>query len=514
MGGILRRYTDYVKEQASLDRSLQGLADFLQDLNGRQQFPVNVFCIDFAPGRTCAPQPWRIDPGDGYPPCPTSAGWTPYGNIANTKSPETPHKDVKVKKLRQVTTIPDDIRGRIIVVEDMNRYTVAHLGVRYNLPLSFFATYLTTELPTADHEPQPPTIALPPSKMLGDQDIHLQYQRVIDLGTTKQREKLYVRSNVRRLVRPTPLLNKRCPGLARSCCSLYLCRDEKDKWICIVLVDATNAEFENTDAVPLKISRPQPVQRNRHASKAFDFRAWEEARKLQSSNKEPSSGIEEDPHGSNSLLNSLVRLFQDAPCASNTTHIPNVLSFAYFPTQLVLAEWMQYALLLSRYVKHYEYALISPNAGLKQSKVKELLPWRRRCIRSGLKLELLRRSVKHHILIVGTSEVQGRWRPVLEDIDHVSSQLAEWATFLNSMVPLLDSHQSLIEAQSVRHLTYIVLVFSSLSLVASIFSMSEKVLPWGGGHAWLYFAVALPLTAVVLGSYFLFLNIVGRLLRG
>ena len=78
------------------------------------------------------------------------------------------------------------------------------------------------------------------------------------------------------------------------------------------------------------------------------------------------------------------------------------------------------------------------------------------------------------------------------------------------MVPLLNTHQSLIEAQSVRRLTYIVLVFTSFSLVASILSMTEHVLPWGG-HIWIYFAIAVPLTVVVFFSYLLGPRILGRL---
>ncbi|KAF2115679.1 hypothetical protein BDV96DRAFT_599254 [Lophiotrema nucula] len=509
MCGMPRSYTDYVKEQSNLDNSLQGLAEFIQDPNGQQQFPVNIACIDFAQRQTDAPRLWRVDPGDGHDTIPESVHWTPHS--PNFPSDQRSHEYTRKKKLTEMTTIPDDIQGRIILVEDIDRHSIAYLGTQYNIPLSFFATYLTTDLSQSEHEPQPPSIVLAPSQMIGDQFMHLHYQRVVELGTMKQRKNLYLRSNVRRLVKPTPLLNKRCPGLARSCCSLYLCNDDKDKWICIILVDATNAELAILDTGEIP-SREYPQSISRHTFIISDFWAWEGAQKLYPSEKEPCSSLDADLQSSNSLLHSLIRLFHDVSSVAQPKRRPDLLTFAYFPAQLIIAEWMQYALLLSRYVKHYEYTLISPNVGLKQSKVKELLPWRRRCIRSGHKLELLRRSLKHHILTAGTSEVQRRWRPILDDIDHVSSQMAEWATFLNAMVPLLDSHQSLIEAQSVRHLTYIVLVFSSMGLVASIFSMSERVLPWGGGQIWLYFAVALPLTAVVLGLYISFLTVLRRLL--
>ena len=280
----------------------------------------------------------------------------------------------------------------------------------------------------------------------------------------------------------------------------------------IILVDATNAEPIRPDTVRVSPVKPKsPRNISEQAPGISDFWAWESAQKLRHQ-KEPYSSVDADPQTRTSLLLSLSRLFSNASSIGQIEN-PSLLSFAYFPTQLVIAEWMQYALLLSRYVKHYEYALVSSNVSLKQSKVKELLPWRRRCVRSGHKLDFLRRSVKHHFYTAQKSEVQDRWRPILEDIDHVSSQIAEWATFLNSMVPMMDSHQSLVEAQSVRHLTYVVLVFSSLGLVASIFSMSEKVLPWGGGNVWLYFAVSVPFTVLVLCLYFLFSSVLGRLFK-
>ena len=48
-----------------------------------------------------------------------------------------------------------------------------------------------------------------------------------------------------------------------------------------------------------------------------------------------------------------------------------------------------------------------------------------------------------------------------------------------------------------KRLTYVVLAFVPLSLKASILSMNEKALPWSGDFG-VYFAVAAPLTAVVL----------------
>jgi hypothetical protein len=238
-----------------------------------------------------------------------------------------------------------------------------------------------------------------------------------------------------------------------------------------------------------------------------DFLSWEKGHQagdvLQGGFNEPlpNLGCQE------SLLNQLTRHFRNQSTLMSA-HTPSLLDFTYYPAQLMISEWLQYSLLLSRYVKHYEYALVSSNLSLKQSKIEELLPWRRRCTQSLYKLELFRTSIESHIE-QADSEAEKTWKPILRDVEHVSSQITHWAAFLNSMVPFLDTHHSLIEAQSVRRLTYIVLVFTSLSLVASILSMTDQVLPWGGDMG-IYFAIAVPLTAVVLLLCLLMTRFLGR----
>jgi hypothetical protein len=65
------------------------------------------------------------------------------------------------------------------------------------------------------------------------------------------------------------------------------------------------------------------------------------------------------------------------------------------------------------------------------------------------------------------------------------------------MVQLLDPPRSVLEAVSVRRLTYIALVSIPLGWVASLLSMSEGFLP-GDEHFWVYFALVLPLLSLVL----------------
>jgi hypothetical protein len=88
--------------------------------------------------------------------------------------------------------------------------------------------------------------------------------------------------------------------------------------------------------------------------------------------------------------------------------------------------------------------------------------------------------IDSHLESSPNDELKAIWHPILQDVDNFSSQIGDWASFLGSMVMQLDTHQSLVEARSVRRFTYVVLAFASLSLVTSIFSMTDEVLPWGG----------------------------------
>jgi Mg2+ and Co2+ transporter CorA len=70
-------------------------------------------------------------------------------------------------------------------------------------------------------------------------------------------------------------------------------------------------------------------------------------------------------------------------------------------------------------------------------------------------------------------------------------------TVATSMIQILDSKRSVREAINAKSLTYIALVFVSLSWVVSLFSMGGEFLP-GKGLFRVCFAVGLPLFVVVL----------------
>jgi Mg2+ and Co2+ transporter CorA len=78
-----------------------------------------------------------------------------------------------------------------------------------------------------------------------------------------------------------------------------------------------------------------------------------------------------------------------------------------------------------------------------------------------------------------------------------SQSFDQIVTVATSMIQILDSRRSIREAINAKRLADIALVFVPLSWVASLFNMGGDFLP-GKGLFWVYFAVGLPLVAVVL----------------
>ncbi|ENH63855.1 hypothetical protein FOC1_g10007996 [Fusarium oxysporum f. sp. cubense race 1] len=66
-----------------------------------------------------------------------------------------------------------------------------------------------------------------------------------------------------------------------------------------------------------------------------------------------------------------------------------------------------------------------------------------------------------------------------------------------SLIQLLDSRRSILEAINTKRLTFLALIFVPLAWVSSLFSISDGYNP-GHDLFWVYFATALPVPAVVL----------------
>ncbi len=172
---------------------------------------------------------------------------------------------------------------------------------------------------------------------------------------------------------------------------------------------------------------------------------------------------------------------------------PTILELGYYPVRVVIAEWMMYTHVLSRYVKHYEYSLRSIQDRLHDDDIIDLQRWRRRTKQSNHKLALLSDFIECWLEREGEKM---RWKMVLKDVEFIRGQIDHQSRSLEQMLPVATSMVQLREASNVQRLTYIALIFVPLSWVASVFSMAEGYGP-GERLFWVYFVTAIPLLSIV-----------------
>lgn len=101
------------------------------------------------------------------------------------------------------------------------------------------------------------------------------------------------------------------------------------------------------------------------------------------------------------------------------------------------------------------------------------------------------------------------WMSTTEDFAYIEEQflsLRRKAEILldsfTGLAGMVGNRQSLDEARSVGLLTVLGIAFVPLSLVASLFSMSDEYRP-GAGNFWVYFAVSIPFVALMFAMAFL-----------
>ncbi|KAM3067046.1 hypothetical protein ACMFMG_011825 [Clarireedia jacksonii] len=397
-------------------------------------------------------------------------------------------------ELQKLPKVASSISGRVIFIESISPVLISHLGQLLDVDPLFFAGYISTDLPDIEKAALPPSLALYPSQLAAQGYLHIHYQQVIGLGSAEQFKNsayaLKTDSNVPRNTRRLPHLSGQQLALTRGCCSILLKRLE-DIWYTIILTDPpTKAIIETPDLGPPRTYPSIPL----HSS----FENFEQPASFSSFGLARDSSFES--WDKSSMLTSLLHYFQNHPPGFAVVK-PSILSLGYYPIKIVLAEWILYIHLVSRYLKYYEYSLHDIHNRLHSSDIVDLQRWRRRSKQSRHKLYLLSIFISHWLS--GETEKQP-WDMLLKDIDYISLQLKDYSHSIEQMVPvatsmiqLLDARQSVLQAANITRLTYIALVFVPLSWVTGLFSMSESYSP-GQEQFWIYFATALPLLLVVL----------------
>jgi hypothetical protein len=228
-----------------------------------------------------------------------------------------------------------------------------------------------------------------------------------------------------------------------------------------------------------------------------DFRAPES---FSAFNKSPSG----DTWNKTSMMKNIIHYLQACPPPGlDMSHLtpPSIPSIGYYPIYITLSERNIYNHLTSRCSKHYEYSDQLKASHLHDKVLVDLQRWKRRSKSGHRKLNILRDVISSHIL---PSDDPLVWNGALQDINYLREQLRDYTqsfeqmvVVATSLVQLLDSRRSMLEAINTKRLTFLVLVFVPLAWVLSLFSMSDVYFP-DHDLFWVHFATALPALAVVL----------------
>ncbi|TLD04342.1 uncharacterized protein PgNI_12017 [Pyricularia grisea] len=410
----------------------------------------------------------------------------------STSGASTAAKTIKEADLSTFLTNPNRSGGRILVVQDVNHNLINVLGALLDIDPLFFAGHVGTDFPNLEDAPPGPAYSLTPVRIAEAGFLHLHYQQVLTMTDTNFEDGLQrspysvvTTGNIPRNIRRLPSLSGKQLCLARGCLSLVV-KQLGSAWICLVLIDppiksakskagmVTQYKFEPLHASNESFQPPEP------------FSSFQEARVRPS----------HPQYTKQSMLERLIHYYTTCPPAND------ILNLAYFPTRMVMSEWQLYTKLASRFLKHYEYNLQDLSRRLHNDDIVDLQRWRRRCQQSKHKLKIIAEFADYHT--PPEQDKHSPWNMILKDIEHVQSELQDFAQSLEQMIPvatsmvqILDARYSVVHAANSTRLAYVALIFVPLSWVASLFSMSEGYGP-GGELFWMYFAIAVPLVLVTL----------------
>lgn len=205
------------------------------------------------------------------------------------------------------------------------------------------------------------------------------------------------------------------------------------------------------------------------------------------------------------LIDDLIYYWSAASPPGFNAKDPCLLNLAYYPLKIVAGEWVKYAAVMSSSIKEYEYSKREKPAFLQELEkldrdLRALQSWRRRTMSTKQKLNSILRLLKFFECWPNAQEAADS---LLQDYQYIERNVSDCGARLESMLPtvtslvqIVDSRRSFAETANVSRLTVLALVFVPLSFIASLFSMNQDLGP-GGHRFWIYFAVAIPVTLVV-----------------
>jgi hypothetical protein len=192
---------------------------------------------------------------------------------------------------------------------------------------------------------------------------------------------------------------------------------------------------------------------------------------------------------------------RSVPECFNATN-PSLQALSYYPLKIVAAEWVKYVAVMHHCIKQFEYQHKSlPELDQFDRDLGELQAWGRRTFLSQSKVEALIRLLRSPNF--NTHKGDRQLDCLAEDLDFILHKMQDAGRRLENKLPIVmtsvqiaDTRRTYAEQADIKRLTVLALVFVPLTFIASLFSMNSQNMP-GSKDFWVYFAVAIPVTLLV-----------------
>ena len=189
------------------------------------------------------------------------------------------------------------------------------------------------------------------------------------------------------------------------------------------------------------------------------------------------------------------------------TSIPKDPRLLFKKTLMVVcAEWSSLVGYATTRLTQLEWEIENPdfqdNDGGLQVTIKKLHSWRRRLsIFRALVSEVLEKAVKREKFMASSEnlmhDLQKDFEIVLSNIDTLQVRADRIMAVVTAVMSIEESKKAFEQNRSLARLTWLAITFAPLSFITGLFSMNDELATLVS-TLWVYFAVALPLTAIVL----------------
>ncbi|USP77846.1 uncharacterized protein yc1106_05120 [Curvularia clavata] len=382
------------------------------------------------------------------------------------------------------------IQGRILLIEDLTAEMITVLGAELDIDPLFLATHLHTVHRTGMYH-QTPDDANLPSRLHQSGYVNISYHQSVTCNDIFPSGARFMTDTA--INRKLVFLRATKIGLAQRRVSIIKLKQEGGIWLALVLVDPPLGDTFYRGGDHLDAGKKVKLKLQPYMGTYEDFMKMPP---FSQSYKVPQR------HGQSGMLGDLIQYWERAIPKCFDPVDPSIQSLAYYPLRIVAAQWVKYVAVMLHCLKLYEYGGDRLDLKRFDMDIRELHGWRRRSMVSQQKIQAVIRHLKTHTS--AQPEHRADVDLVLEDFEAINKNIEDAGHRLENMLPvvtslvqILDARRSFAETENIGRLTILALIFVPLTYISSLFSMNATNLP-GSPHFWVYFAVAIPVTLMVL----------------